>query len=172
MIYFTNRTEWDYEHLESLTNGNTFCMMNDISRKEIEQQDISSMLKILYPLKRPIKAIRYFERLNLCISGYNNDKRELWEIPEVRSYIRLLDEKFPYWFYFSSRIAKIPLFVFVTFCLCNVEGNVKRLCLLRDDTLKECFTKHYNAMMRMCRNTGFSDEKTNELANNIFNYYQ
>lgn len=37
---------------------------------------------------------------SLTISGYDDDSRELFEIPEVCRYLRGLDHEWPFWFFF------------------------------------------------------------------------
>jgi len=37
-------------------------------------------------------------------NGYDHDARELFEIPEVREYNALLDNEFPYWLFFLTRL--------------------------------------------------------------------
>lgn len=42
------------------------------------------------------------ERISISFEGYNEDNRELDEIPEVRDFIYELDDKFPYWLFFLT----------------------------------------------------------------------
>jgi len=75
-----------------------------IARDEVESQDISralSMLKAL--LSTPETAKEHFEKIDIAFHGYDDDTRELFEIPEVRNFVFKLDEAFPYWFYFLSK---------------------------------------------------------------------
>lgn len=41
-------------------------------------------------------------KVNIAFDGYNQDSRELFEIPEVRTYVYKIDEKFPFWLFFMS----------------------------------------------------------------------
>lgn len=43
------------------------------------------------------------------IDGYNDDKRGLWEIPEVRRYFRKLDETAPFFLYYIANETFAPL---------------------------------------------------------------
>jgi len=40
-----------------------------------------------------------FGKVRFGIHGYNNDKRELFEVPEVRVFLRELADEWPYFFY-------------------------------------------------------------------------
>jgi hypothetical protein len=56
-----------------------------ISRDEVEARDISSVLTILKScIVSPEHARAYFEKIDVAFHGYNDDSRELFEIPEVR----------------------------------------------------------------------------------------
>ena len=75
-----------------------------IAREEVESQDISRALSMLKaPLSTPETAKEHFEKIDIAFHGYDDDTRELFEIPEVRTFVFKLDEAFPYWFYFLSK---------------------------------------------------------------------
>jgi hypothetical protein len=51
----------------------------------------------------PDVARSFCERVDVAFHGYDDDPRELWEIPEVRQFVHLLDEQFPFWLFFLSK---------------------------------------------------------------------
>lgn len=53
--------------------------------------------------RSPAVARSYKERIDIAFDGYNDDPRELDEIEEVREYVRLLDQQFPFWLFFHSK---------------------------------------------------------------------
>ena len=48
-------------------------------------------------------TLRYRESLLLMITGYDNDRRELPEIPQVRRFMSRLTDEWPHWLWFLSR---------------------------------------------------------------------
>ena len=52
------------------------------------------------------------------ISGYDDDPRELYQIPEVVSYIKDLNTKLPFWLYFVNTADK-RFFSWIIACLCQ-----------------------------------------------------
>ena len=52
------------------------------------------------------------------ISGYDDDPRELYQIPEVVSYIKDLNSKLPFWLYFVNTADK-RFFSWMIACLCQ-----------------------------------------------------
>lgn len=64
-----------------------------IARKEVESQDISRILSMLKTLlSNPETAKEHFEKIDIAFHGYDDDTRELFEIPEAfnRSYSELI----------------------------------------------------------------------------------
>jgi len=59
-----------------------------------------------------------FQRYVLSVSGYDNDQRELYQIPEVVSFIKDLNSKLPFWLYFVNTTDK-RFFSWMIACLCQ-----------------------------------------------------
>ena len=59
-----------------------------------------------------------FQRYVLSVSGYDNDQRELYQIPEVVSFINDLNSKLPFWLYFVNTGDK-RFFSWMIACLCQ-----------------------------------------------------
>lgn len=76
-----------------------------ISRREVEVADLASVvsrLKVFLATRED--AWRYRGQLTLVMDGYNNDPRELVDIPEVRTLLRGLEAEWPYWAYFFNQV--------------------------------------------------------------------
>lgn len=82
----------------------TDYLMIAISRQEVESQDCSKVVSTLKALlETPEKAKMFKEQVDLGFSGYDEDSRELFEIPEVRNFVFKLDEEFPFWLFFLTK---------------------------------------------------------------------
>lgn len=76
-----------------------------ISRREVEAGDLASVLSRLKPfLATREDAWRYRGQMMLVVDGYNNDPRELVDIPEVRAVLRGLESSWPHWAYFFNQV--------------------------------------------------------------------
>jgi hypothetical protein len=76
-----------------------------ISRREVEQADLASVLSRLKVfLATREDAWRYRGQMTLVVDGYNHDPRELVDIPEVRSLLRRLEAEWPYWAFFFNQV--------------------------------------------------------------------
>jgi len=76
-----------------------------ISRREVEAADLGSVLSRLKVfLATREDAWLYRGQMTLVVGGYNNDPRELVDIPEVRSLLRRLEAEWPYWAFFFNQV--------------------------------------------------------------------
>ena len=76
-----------------------------ISRREVEQADLASVLSRLKAfLATREDAWLYRGQMTLVVDGYNHDPRELVDIPEVRSLLRQLEAEWPYWAFFFNQV--------------------------------------------------------------------
>ena len=76
-----------------------------VSRREVEHADLASVLSRLKVfLATREDAWRYRGQMTLVVDGYNNDPRELVDIPEVRTILRRLEAEWPYWAFFFNQV--------------------------------------------------------------------
>ncbi len=75
-----------------------------VTRQQIESGRYASVLEQLYVMcdKRE-SVLRYRESMVLQVSGYDEDPRELPEIPEVRQFFARLNQEWPHWQWFIAR---------------------------------------------------------------------
>lgn len=94
----------------------------DLTRTEIEAGNISSALERLMALTDSKEtALRFQESLLIHITGYDNDPRELVEVPEVRAFFGKLIQQWPNWLWFLMRsVGAIPLLMGL---ICQVKVN-------------------------------------------------
>lgn len=87
----------------------------EIGRTHVERNDLQTWVEVLSRLTEsgPMAAA-YEGMLSVAITGYEDDPRELYEIPEVLRYIRALTEAWPYWFHFCERPMRSLELVFMT----------------------------------------------------------
>src|SRR3989337_1694677 len=109
-------------------------------------------------------ARRFKGRLLFGISGYDDDPRELYQIPEVRLWMRELDFMFPYWFYFLVR--KPATMEFVTFSLCDYVETPSG-AQIKPDVLAEFVSTHFAAMNKLCEKLGETEEEIDKLSKEI-----
>jgi hypothetical protein len=159
--------------ITSQIEENDFCgvdyIMLGVSREEVENLDIRRMKNNLECLLKIDYAKKFCERIDITVSGYDEDKKELCEFPEVRTFIFLLDKEFPYWFFYLSKFS--TSLRFITFSLCNFEKRADRLLyLIQDETLETFFRRHFAAMNEMCDLVGFGEKEIEDLSERVSAY--
>ena len=76
-----------------------------ISRREVDAGDLASVLSRLKVfLATREDAWLYRGQMTLVVDGYNNDPRELVDIPEVRTLLRRLEAEWPSWAFFFNQV--------------------------------------------------------------------
>ena len=94
------------------------------SRSDVEATNTEEMLRSLNKINSSRdNALRFRGAVDIAVHGYDDDDRELFEIPEVRRYYKLLTEQFPYFFFFLN--LHQPTLKVIAFCLCDAHlvGN-------------------------------------------------
>ena len=76
-----------------------------ISRREVDEGDIASVIsRLKVCLANREDAWLYRGQMTLIVAGYDNDPRELVDIPEVRFLLRALETSWPQWAYFFNQV--------------------------------------------------------------------
>ena len=90
-----------------------------ISQEAIQNCDTSEYVTILHGATGSLQSFESaFQRYVFLISGYDDDPRELYQIPEVVSFIKDLNSKLPFWLYFVNTSDK-RFFLCMIACLCQ-----------------------------------------------------
>ena len=90
-----------------------------ISQEAIQNCDTSEYVTLLHGITDSLQSFEAaFQRYLFLISGYDDDPRELYQIPEVVSFIKDLNSKLPFWLYFVNTSDK-KFFSWMIACLCR-----------------------------------------------------
>ena len=90
-----------------------------ISQEAIQNCDTSEYVTLLHGATGPLQSFEAaFQRYVFLISGYDDDPRELYQIPEVVSFIKDMNSKLPLWLYFVNTDDK-RFFSWMVACLCQ-----------------------------------------------------
>ena len=90
-----------------------------IPQEAIQNCDTSKYVTLLHGATGSLQSFEAaFQRYVLSVSGYDNDQRELYQIPEVVSFIKDLNSKLAFWLYFVNTGDK-RFFSWMIACLCQ-----------------------------------------------------
>lgn len=84
-------------------NNQPALVILNISQREIKQCLWGSALDRLMVMSDSLdNATRYKQSIGFMVEGYDNDPRELWDIPAVRKYFSALTKEWPLWYWFIA----------------------------------------------------------------------
>ena len=90
-----------------------------ISQENIKDCNTSEYVTLLHGATDSLQSFEAaFQRYVLSVSGYDNDQRELYQIPEVVRFIKDPNSKLPFWLYFVNTADK-RFFSWMIACLCQ-----------------------------------------------------
>ncbi|MBT0773415.1 hypothetical protein KIH74_31000 [Kineosporia sp. J2-2] len=132
-----------------------------VSRPEVRARDASAVIAALAPmLSNPLLARRSLESVVLTVEGYD-DREELWEIPEVRTFLQHLDARFPYWFYFLDK---------QTAGLSDVVRSVLPVEFTSDDLRRRLTTSWVPALRQVSAFAGLGDQVADVMIQRSLSY--
>lgn len=141
-----------------------------VSKAEVEAADVLPALGTLKKfLQSPEVMVEYFERVDIAFHGYSADSRELFEIPEVRTYVYKLDDKLSFWLFFLSKRhlgLQCLLLCFLPQYLTQ-EAKTRLFPAKIDDLLSR---RWFPAMNQLCAHVGLSETQVNDLTDRVVKY--
>jgi len=95
----------------------------EFARRHIESGDIAEILaSVLAPMAGSRENAEFFEgRVTFYFSGWDDDSRELAEIPELRAWFNRLTGEFPYWLHFAEKQGDTLFLVLRLLCAGHYE---------------------------------------------------
>ncbi len=129
-----------------------------ISRIEIETHATKRAVAFLQSLTQE-KNVAWAARgkLALTVDGYNDDPREIYEIPEVRRFLKTLHSHWKYWFFFANEICSTLSVVL------NSVVAAKKLSQNTSQVEADSFNQFYSECASACNELfdkfGFPEEE-------------
>ncbi len=117
-----------------------------VSKKEVTNKDYKRIINSLEILKEAGTEAK--RKLFLVFDGYNDDKREIYEIPEIRDFVKDIYNKYKYLFYFLTTLDNNRSIIYA--CINNLEiihNNNNPIVKFRIILNKEIERETANAML-------------------------
>lgn len=141
-----------------------------VSRQETESLDITPAFNVLQTLLYDADTVRMFQgKASIAFHGYDNDSRELYQIPEVRQYLAELDSKFPYWFYFLS--TDHDMLKMIAFCLCRTRKIDVRVAYPDPHDMQAFMLAHFDAINRLFDRFQLDESINEEISGLVADYF-
>jgi hypothetical protein len=139
--------------------------MMAVTKEMIDENDTDSLLNILVDCYSSKDAARAnFESFSIYVDGYNDDPRDLWEIPEVKEYFRNIDARFPYWLFFFDKAN--PSVLVILECILDFDYMDKK-----SSVMSLLDSRWLPAMGMACEVARMTNAQTKELHERVSRYF-
>ena len=127
-----------------------------ISRRQVQERDLASVLESLKPFTAAREdAWLYRGQMALVVDGYNDDRRELVDIIEVRAFLKSFYEAWPYWGYFFNQVD--DSIKILGSCVCGVAFPGSGAVEMDVEKLGEFLRRGFDGMNMLFDQHGFSE---------------
>ena len=136
------------------------------SRREIEAGDPSAAVRRLNTLFDTSEAIwRYRGQVTLVVDGYDDDPRELVDVPEVRAFLVEFTKRWPYWAFFFNQVDdSIKL---LSSCLCAKRFLGRGQVEIDPEKLQRFLLAGFAAMNSIFDDHGFPESVLMEISDGV-----
>lgn len=108
--------------------------------------------------------------LRLAFEGFDDDHREVWEIPEVRLFMERIDAVFPYWFFLADLSS--PTLQLIASCLCRVTEVAPGFTLFDSNDLAQFMARQFDGMNQLWAEHKLSDERNEVVSDAILAVFE
>ena len=142
-----------------------------ISRREVEAGDLASVLSRLKVfLATREDAWLYRGQMTLVVDGYNNDPRELVDIPAVRTLLRGLESSWPQWAYFFNQVDdSIKLLLS---CVAGSRFLGRGAVEMDAELVAAALGRAFGGMNMVFERFGFPEDELEEMSNGLVEVLQ
>jgi len=144
-----------------------------VSRQEIDNCDVSGILHVFNEMVKPDRLLDTFESVNLLVDGYNEDGRELAAVPEVRAWVRKLDESSNGLFWLLCKFGRCM--DWVVFSLVPLRTMPNGRIYMETDDLTTLVADQFNKVNILLDSSGLDPEVTQplneKLSKNVERYF-
>jgi hypothetical protein len=140
-----------------------------ISRRQVQERDLASVLESLKPFTAAREdAWLYRGQMALVVDGYNDDRRELVDIIEVRAFLKSLYNAWPYWGYFFNQVD--DSIKILGSCVCGVAFPGGGAVEMDVEKLGEFLRRGFDGMNMLFDKHGFPESELEVMSRGFAQY--
>jgi hypothetical protein len=141
-----------------------------VGREEVEACDPTEVLKTLNKLTaNRLTALKFMDKVNIGVHGYDDDSRELFEIPEVRLFFSELDRQFPFLFFFLSTAT--GALTLLALLLCRITRISPTRSAYDQEDFANFINSHLAAMNHVFDSFQLSEELNEQRSDELAQYF-
>jgi hypothetical protein len=142
-----------------------------VDRKDIESGDVENIADFFQRLQLNLDVCQKVQgKIEISVSGYDLDERELYEISEVRKWFALAYPRVKYWFYFLVAEGTVHGLKALFACLCDarrtgiVDVQGRPQILLDTKKMGKMFEESFGWLNEMTDRLGMNVEKNKAIS--------
>ncbi|MFQ6860852.1 MAG: DUF4365 domain-containing protein [Beduini sp.] len=156
---------------------NTDFMVIGIPKSDIYSMKLDSIRLVIDKLsKSKEKLIKARNTLELCFPEYDNDKREIYEIPEIMNWlVHTMDCNIPWFYFLNYKIDSIGLKLLMHSQCIKVnryKQTDKHLILYDKYSVGNFFVKNFDILNKFIEKNNIDEEINREISDGIINYFE
>lgn len=151
---------------QDLRPGITEPVIIMISRRQVESNDMASVvneLKILLASREDCWLYR--RQVSLVVDGYEDDPRELVDIPEVRAFLRDFTVQWPYWGFFFNQVD--DSIILLGSCVCGKSYPGGGTVEMDVDKIKQFLLDGFEGMNALFDKHGFPEAELESMSRGL-----
>ena len=142
-----------------------------IPQETIQNCDTSEYVALLNVITNSIQSFEEaYQKYVFLVSGYDDDHRELYQIPEVVEFITALNSELPFWFYFVNTSDK-RFFSWMIACLCQAmsldQDDEKIYADFNADAYNELIETQFNNIVKLMSRLGLGESIQKKVLNEL-----
>jgi len=144
-----------------------------VHRDDIEKYDFTGLHDFIERMFRTKElSIKNRGKINLIIAGYDDDPRELYEIPEVRTWFQTsIDKSIPWFYILDSTLNNTTLKIFLYSCceitISNQSINTKQIAINDFNYINQWVDINFHNLNLFIDERNISEHINEEISKNI-----
>ncbi len=140
-----------------------------VPRRDVEAGDISSVLSYLKSLSSDsATAWQMRGRVSISFDGYSDERRSIFTVLEVRTFVAKVNAAWPYWFFFLNQVDhSIKV---VAACLCDMQRVEPASWKLSQADLMRFVGVGMTAIGDLGKRYRFDEAEMDAIATGVFQY--
>ena len=142
-----------------------------IPQETIQNCDTSEYVALLNVITNSIQSFEEaYQKYVFLVSGYDDDHRELYQIPEVVEFITALNSELPFWLYFVNTSDK-RFFSWMIACLCQSmsldQDDETIYADFNADAYNELIETQFNNIVKLMSRLGLGESIQKKVLNEL-----
>lgn len=161
----------EYWRANSILDQEWGVVLYVVDRSDVESRDVEPAVSFFSQLLRTRAAARRnVSRAEISVHGYDDDPRELFEIPEVRAWFSAIEPRLS-WFFLLKPGGPGSGLMLMFLCVSDVVRTGKNRVDFSGTALGAFFERQFALLNELTAQLGFSEAENEEISRRVVAYF-